>query len=91
VTLLVDAVLATAAVFVAASLVALYRVVRGPTTADRVLAVNVAGTNAVVVIALVSAAIGEPAALDIALVYALLNFLLSIAVSKFAVERGQVM
>jgi multicomponent Na+:H+ antiporter subunit F len=45
----------------------------------------------VIVIALLAAAIGEPGALDIALVYALLNFLLSIAISKFTVERGGVL
>jgi multicomponent Na+:H+ antiporter subunit F len=58
---------------------------------DRVIAINVVGSNVVIVIALLAAAIGEPGALDIALVYALLNFLLSIAISKFTVERGGVL
>jgi multicomponent Na+:H+ antiporter subunit F len=80
--------LAAAIGFVLASLVAVYRIVRGPTMPDRVIAINVVGSNVVVVIVLLAAAIGEPGALDIALVYALLNFLLSIAISKFAVERG---
>lgn len=80
--------LAAALGFVLASLVAVYRIVRGPTMPDRVIAINVVGSNVVIVIALLAAAIGEPGALDIALVYALLNFLLSIAISKFAVERG---
>jgi len=80
--------LAAALGFVVTSLVAVYRIVRGPTMPDRVIAINVIGSNVVVVIALLAAAIGEPGALDIALVYALLNFLLSIAISKFAVERG---
>lgn len=88
--LLGDVLLGAAAIFVLASLVAVYRVVQGPTMQDRVIAVNVVGSNTVVVIALVAAAIGEPGALDIALVYALLNFLLSIAISKFTVERGGV-
>jgi multicomponent Na+:H+ antiporter subunit F len=90
VSLLEDVLLGAAAIFVLASLVAVYRVVQGPTMQDRVIAVNVVGSNTVVVIALVAAAIGEPGALDIALVYALLNFLLSIAISKFTVERGGV-
>jgi multicomponent Na+:H+ antiporter subunit F len=90
VSLLGDVLLGAAAIFVLASLVAVYRVVQGPTMQDRVIAVNVVGSNTVVVIALVAAAIGEPGALDIALVYALLNFLLSIAISKFTVERGGV-
>ena len=83
--------LAAAAAFVLASLVGVYRIVRGPTMPDRVVAINVIGSNVVVVIALLAAAIGEPGALDIALVYALLNFLLSIAISKFSVERGGVL
>jgi multicomponent Na+:H+ antiporter subunit F len=83
--------LGAAAAFVAVSLVALYRAVRGPTMPDRVVAVNVAGSNTVVVIALLAAALGEAVALDIALVYALLNFLLSVAISKFTVERGGVL
>lgn len=68
----------------------IYRVFKGPTMQDRVLAVNVLGTNTVVILALLSAALDSPALLDIALVYALLNFLLAVAVSKFTVERGGV-
>ena len=58
---------------------------------DRVLAVNVIGTNTVVILALLSAALDVPYFLDIALVYALLNFLMAVAISKFTVERGGVM
>jgi multicomponent Na+:H+ antiporter subunit F len=89
-TLVEDVLLVAAAAFVVASLVGVYRIVRGPTMPDRVIAVNVIGSNTVIVIALLAAAIGEPGALDIALVYALLNFVLSIAISKFSVERGGV-
>jgi multicomponent Na+:H+ antiporter subunit F len=53
--------------------------------------VNVAGTNTVVAIALIAAAFQQSTFLDVALVYALLNFLLSIAFSKFNVERGGVL
>jgi multicomponent Na+:H+ antiporter subunit F len=69
----------------------LYRAVVGPTMQDRVLAVNVLGTNTVVILAILGAALGEPTFLDIALVYALLNFLMAIAISKFTVERGGVL
>jgi multicomponent Na+:H+ antiporter subunit F len=64
-----------------------WRVVVGPTAADRVVAVNVIGTAAVVVIALFSAALDEPGFLDVALVYALLNFLLSLGLARVSVER----
>ena len=90
-TLVEQILLATAAAFVLASLVGVYRIVRGPTMPDRVIAINFIGSNVVIVIALLAAAVGEPGALDIALVYALLNFLLSIAISKFSVERGGVL
>jgi multicomponent Na+:H+ antiporter subunit F len=90
-TLVEDVLFVAAAAFVVASLVGVYRIVRGPTMPDRVIAVNVIGSNTVIVIALLAAAIGEPGALDIALVYALLNFVLSIAISKFSVERGGVL
>ncbi len=55
------------------------------------LAVNVLGTNTVVVLALLAEGLGEPSLLDIALVYALLNFLMAVAISKFTVERGGVL
>jgi len=89
--LVTAAFLGAAALFLLLAVVMFYRAVRGPTTQDRVLAVNVLGTNTVVVLALLAAGLGEPSLLDIALVYALLNFLMAIAISKFTVERGGVL
>ncbi len=68
-----------------------YRIFAGPTMQDRVIAINAIGSNIVVMIALLSAATNSPTMLDIAIVYALLNFLVSIAISKFTVERGGVL
>ncbi|WP_324758773.1 cation:proton antiporter [Haloarcula montana] len=85
------ALLALAAAFVVFAGVALIRVFVGPTAHDRVIAVNVAGTNTVIAISFVAAALDQPVFLDVALVYALLNFLLSIAFSKFNVEQGGVL
>jgi multicomponent Na+:H+ antiporter subunit F len=79
-----------AGVFVVLGIVVFYRIYRGPTMQDRVIGVNVIGSNTVIVIALLAAAFEQPALLDIALIYALLNFLMSIAISKFTVERGEV-
>ena len=84
------AMLGSAAIFVILAIVMFYRAIVGPTMQDRVLAVNVLGTNTVVVLALLAAGLGEPWFLDIALVYALLNFLMAVAISKFTVERGGV-
>ncbi|PSP45689.1 cation:proton antiporter [Halobacteriales archaeon QH_10_70_21] len=83
--------LAAAAALVVLAVVVLYRAVRGPTMQDRVIAVNVLGTNTVVILALLSAALDVPSFLDIALVYALLNFVMAVAISKFTVDRGGVM
>jgi multicomponent Na+:H+ antiporter subunit F len=91
VSLVSDILLAGAVGFILVSLAALYRVLDGPTMQDRVIAVKAIGTNIVVILALIGAATGTPAALDVAIVYALLNFLMSIAISKFTVERGGVL
>ena len=86
-----DVFLAAAALFVVLAILMFYRAIAGPTTQDRLLAVNVLGTNTVVILALLAAGLDEPWFLDIALIYALLNFLMSIAISKFTVERGGVL
>jgi len=88
--LLQTVLLGAAAAFVLFAIVLVYRIVAGPTMQDRVIAVNGIGTNAVVVLALLAAALDQPGFLDVAIVYGLLNFLMSIAISKFSVERGGV-
>jgi multicomponent Na+:H+ antiporter subunit F len=80
-----------AALFVVLAVALFYRAVVGPTTQDRLLAVNVLGTNTVVILALLAAGLDQMWFLDVALIYALLNFLMSIAISKFTVERGGVL
>ena len=73
---------ASAAVLVTMAL-ALFRAIRGPTIYDRILAVNTFGTLTVVLIAVHGFLAGRPAFLDIALVYALINFIATIAVTKY--------
>lgn len=68
----------------------LYRAIVGPTIQDRVIAINVVGTSAVIVIVLVAAGLDRPEYLDIAIVYALLNFILSIAVARFTYRQEEV-
>jgi multicomponent Na+:H+ antiporter subunit F len=57
--------------------------VRGPTPYDRILAVNVHGTMTVVLIALAGFLVDRPAFLDLSLVYALINFVGTLAALKF--------
>ncbi len=61
----------------------LWRALVGPTQFDRLLAVNSFGTKTVLLIAVYGFLTGRPDFLDIALVYALINFLGTIAVLKF--------
>lgn len=62
---------------------ALTRGVRGPTLYDRILAVNAFGTKTVLLIAVLGFLMERPHFLDIAFVYALINFITTIAVLKF--------
>ena len=73
---------ATIAILVA-MLLALGRALLGPTLYDRILAVNTFGTITVLFIAIFGFLTGRPEFLDIALVYALINFITTIAVLKF--------
>ena len=62
---------------------ALARAFMGPTVYDRILAVNAHGTKTVLLIAAFGFLTERPDFLDIALLYALLNFIGTIAVLKF--------
>jgi multicomponent Na+:H+ antiporter subunit F len=73
---------ATIAVLVTMAL-AIVRALLGPTVYDRILSVNAFGTLTMVLIAVYGFLTDRPEFLDIALVYALINFIGTIAVSKY--------
>lgn len=75
--------LAAVAALIVTMLLALARGVLGPTVYDRVLAVNTIGTMTVLLIAAVGFLMGRPEFLDIALAYALINFIGTIAVLRY--------
>lgn len=77
---------AIAGILVALAL-ALVRALRGPTVFDRLLAGNTVGTLAVLTLSVVGFLNGRPEFLDLAIVYAFLNIIGTIAVLKFF-ERG---
>lgn len=62
---------------------AIARAALGPTSFDRVLAINTAGTLIVLAICVYGFFDGRPEFLDIALLYALINFIGTIAILKF--------
>lgn len=78
----------TAALAILVSLgLALARALMGPTVFDRIAAINMFGTKTVLLIAVFAFLTGRSDLLDIALVYALINFIGVIAVLKL-VEHG---
>jgi multicomponent Na+:H+ antiporter subunit F len=64
-------------------IIVLARLFLGPTLYDRVLALNTFGTLSVLMISVVGFLFGRPDFLDIALLYALLNFIGTVAILKF--------
>jgi multicomponent Na+:H+ antiporter subunit F len=65
----------------------LYRAYRGPTVVDRILAVNIIVTKTLVVLVLLALVFGRAMLLDVALVYGLLNFVLTVAAGRFLETR----
>ena len=57
----------------------IWRILRGPTTADRMLAAQLFGTTVVAVLLLLAQASGNPALRDVALVFALLAAVTAVA------------
>ncbi|MBB5751723.1 monovalent cation/H+ antiporter complex subunit F [Prosthecomicrobium pneumaticum] len=70
------------AVLVALSLMVV-RVLKGPTTFDRLVATNSIGNGAILLVALAGYLTGRPDFLDLGLTYALLNLIGTFAVLKF--------
>jgi multicomponent Na+:H+ antiporter subunit F len=77
---------ATIAILVTMAL-ALIRAVLGPTVYDRVLAVNMFGTKTVLLLSVIAFLAGRPDFLDLALAYALINFIGVLAVLDFYRNR----
>ena len=76
----------TIATFVTMAL-ALGRALLGPTVYDRVLAANMFGTKTVLLLSLIAFLYGRPDFLDLALAYALINFIGVLAVLEFIRRR----
>jgi multicomponent Na+:H+ antiporter subunit F len=64
------------------------RAIKGPSAGDRLLAINVIGTKVIVLISFVSFILNETYFIDVVLVYALISFIASIAISEF-IEKSR--
>ncbi|MBZ5203163.1 Na(+)/H(+) antiporter subunit F1 [Planomicrobium chinense] len=67
----------------------LYRLIKGPTVADRVVALDALGVALVSIVALLSLIIGTEFFLEIILLLSILSFIGTTAFAKF-IERGEI-
>ncbi|WP_339641535.1 monovalent cation/H+ antiporter complex subunit F [uncultured Porticoccus sp.] len=75
--------IACAVAILVVMVMAIVRALLGPTIYDRILAVNLFGTKTVLLIAVIGFLFGRPDFLDIALVYALINFISIVGVLRY--------
>ena len=81
--------LTTALVILIAVVMSLYRVMRGPVVIDRIVGVNVIGTKTIAIILLAGFLFERVEFfVDIALVYALINFIGALALSRYFEKKG---
>jgi multicomponent Na+:H+ antiporter subunit F len=64
------------------------RAIAGPTVWDRILATNAIGTKTILFVTLLGYIAGRPEFIDMAIIYALVTFITTIAILKFA-EKGR--
>ena len=69
-------------------LLILIRAVQGPTVYDRILAVNAMGTKTVILVTMLGYVSGRWEFIDMAIVYALISFITTIAILKY-IEAGR--
>ena len=85
-----NTILITALFFITLSiLVAIYRLIKGPSVADRVQALDFIGIQLIAGVAIVSVHLRTHAFLDIILLLGILSFVSTIAFARF-IERGVV-
>jgi multicomponent Na+:H+ antiporter subunit F len=72
-----------------AMLIAFIRLLRGPSLPDRVIALDLMGTQAVAMIVAFSIGTGETAFLQVAIVLALVSFLGTVAFGYYMEKRGR--
>ena len=84
--------LTTAIILIVMMILSLIRVIGGPTILDRILGANVIGTKTTVLLLLIGLLYEDLAMfVDIALAYALLNFIATLGATKFFLRRREIM
>ncbi len=70
------------------SALCLYRIARGPTAPDRMVAIDILGTVVVGFVAILTAITGAEYLLGVAIVWALTSFIGSLALAKHLMGKG---
>lgn len=77
-------ILTFAVIFLAITVIgSMYRAIKGPSAADRLIAINVIGTKTIVLILMISILLQETFFVDVALVYALISFVATIVIANY--------
>ncbi len=71
-----------------ASFLCLYRIGKGPTAADRMVAIDILGLIVVAICALIALFLKQSFFMDITLTFALLSFIGSLALAKYLEGRS---
>lgn len=66
----------------------LYRIARGPTAPDRMVAIDILGTVVVGFVAILTAVTGKAYLLNVAIVWALVSFIGTLALAKYLMGKG---
>ena len=80
--------LATAVVLLIGLAIILMRAILGPSVYDRILATNAVGTKTILFVTLLGYISGRTEFIDMAIIYALITFITTVAILKFA-EKGR--
>jgi multicomponent Na+:H+ antiporter subunit F len=80
--------LVTAVIIVILMLLPLYRAIKGPTLFDRLISAGQIGTNGILVLVIIGFSYGRvDMFIDLAIAYALLNFIGTVAFGKYLERR----
>ncbi len=70
-------------VLICTSFICLYRGIKGPSVTDRILVANTIGTKVIIILSLFSNILHNALYLDVAIVYALASFMVTILAAKY--------
>jgi len=75
-------------IIILACILCLYRVWRGPTGADRIVAIDILGIMIIGLCAVLTISTGRPWYIDIGIAWALQSFITALALSKYLEGKG---